>query len=103
RGRRLPLGLGGQPPSSPATIRLRLVPVDVQHRPMRLQRHPVIEVAPPPAVRLVLPVDRLRGPGFLTPAPALLPPQLAAPIAILLDEGGELGLGDRRAGDGKGR
>src|SRR5262249_49359888 len=100
-GSRLPLGLGRQPSPGPATIRLRLVPVDVQNRPVWFQRHPAVEVTPLPAVHLASPVDGVLGSGLLAPVPALLTPEVTAMVAAILDESDELTLGDRGAGNGE--
>src|SRR5262249_58831205 len=79
--RRLPLGLGREAPSGPAAIRLGLVPADVDHRAVRLQRYPAVEVAPLPAARLASPVGRLFRARALPPEPPLRAPPGAASAA----------------------
>jgi hypothetical protein len=97
----LPLGFGRQPPAGPAAVGLGLIPVDVEDRPVRLQRQPAVEVAPKPALCLTPPVQRLLGSRRLLPVPASRTPQLRTAIPIGFHERGELALGHRRAGDGE--
>src|SRR5262245_50999372 len=75
----LPFGLAGQAAAGELAIRLRLMPAHVEHRFVRLERHPAIEHAALPAV-LAPPVERRLG-------------------ARGVDEAGELALRDRRASD----
>ena len=101
---RLPLGLGRQPAAGPAAVRLGLVPVDVDHRPVRLQRHPAVEVARAASrPRRAASTPGARPPAASRQAQPGVGPQLAAAVAAVLDERGELGLGHRRARDGERR
>src|SRR5262249_39150851 len=80
----LPLGLGRQPAAGPAAVGVRLVPVDVQHRPVRFQRHPAVEGAPPPAAP---PAPPPRPPTPPAPPPPL-PAASASPPASSTPPGG---------------
>src|SRR5206468_1636602 len=94
--RRLPLRLRRQAAPRPAAIGLGLVPAHVEDGAMRLQSQPAVEVAPLPAIARTTPVDRPLGADHGAPPPALFAPQLAAAVAAVLHESGELVLGHRR-------
>src|SRR5687767_4909009 len=58
RGDQLPLGLGGQTPPAPAGVGVALVPVDMDHGPVRFERHPLVEVpALPPPLGITPPIQ----------------------------------------------
>src|SRR4029077_8772311 len=95
--RRLPLRFGGQTPAGPTAVGFGLVPVHVNDRPMRLKLHPMIKVTAQPATAdLSLPVNRVLGARFLTPAPTRVAPKSSLAVASILDEGGKLLLRHRR-------
>ena len=103
-GRHLPFRLGGQPPPRPAAERLRLVPVHVHDRMPGIERHEPIEPPlEPAAAPLRAPEERMLGPLAPAPVPAAPAPPFAPPIATVVDEGLELGVGDGRRGDPEGR
>ncbi len=66
---------------------------------MRLQRQPAVEVAALPAVAARSPVDGVLRLFRFAPLPAGVAPELPLRIAAGVDEGGELRLRDRCAGD----
>src|SRR5215831_19069058 len=69
---------------------------------MRLQRHPLIEIAPQPAPRsFALPVHGMLRAGALTPSPSRLAPEFTAAVALCLDEFQEFRLRHGRARDGE--
>src|SRR5262245_39690658 len=68
---------------------------------MRLERSPTIEVTAQPTVAFALPVHRVFNLARLSPLPASRTPQIGAPVPIVRDKSGELGLGHRWTGDGK--
>src|SRR5262245_1366963 len=102
-GRRLPFDLGRQPAAGPPAPGIGLVPVDVDDWLVRRQCLGTIEAAHLPAtVALRLPIDGMLGLGVFAPVPAFVVPQGPLAIAAGFDERGELGVGDRRAGDAEG-
>src|SRR5262245_22237535 len=79
------------------------MPVDVENRAMRLERHPCTKIAAQPASPGVpAPVDGVLGACLLAPSPSFLVPQLPPVIATVVHECSELGLGDGSARNCKG-
>src|SRR5262249_33523376 len=75
----------------------------MQHRTIRLERQPLIEIAAQPAsCRPALPVHGMLSVNTLAPGPARLAPEFAPAVAFRLDELGEFALCDRRASNSKG-
>src|SRR5579875_2583639 len=100
-GREFPLRFRRQPASRPPAVRIRLVPVDVHDRAVRLEGDPPVEVAPAPGATGAPPVHRLLRLGTLAPAPSVVAPPFAPPVSVVLDERGELGLRHGRPRDRK--
>ena len=108
QSRGLPLGLQGQPASGPATVCTGLVPIDVDHGAVGLERRDGIEVAHCPAAGNVAtgvaePIDGMLGGLLLSPGPAVVVPKVSAPIPAVIDEGGEFRVGDGGTGDAERR
>src|SRR5262245_8974438 len=98
--RHLPFGLGRQSAFGPPAIGFGLIPVDVDHRQIGLERNPLIENSALPVVfARGAPVNWMRGARALAPAPALIAPQFAATVTGVVHKLGEFGLGDRRPRD----
>src|SRR5262249_27607603 len=97
RRRDLPFELARKPPARPPAPGAGLVPIDMDRRLVRGERFRSLEAARREASSRGLPVDRVLGPGALAPAPSLVAPEFPVPIAAVLDEGGELGVGDGSA------
>src|SRR6185312_14174486 len=57
RGGRFPLRLAGQAASSPAAVRVSLIPVHVQHGAVGFQRHPGVKITALPRRGTAPPVD----------------------------------------------
>src|SRR5207249_11932829 len=81
---------------------LRLPPVHVQHRAVRFERHPLVEIPAQPASRcLAFPVHRMPRAHALAPAPTRLAPEFPPVVPLLLDEFQKLHLCHRRSRDRK--
>src|SRR5262249_5781526 len=89
-GRHFPFRLGRQPAPCEAAKRLRLVPVDVDARSVRLEGLPAVELAPLPASLSTSPVQRVLGPRRFAPTPTLIAPPGAPAVTSRGDEVGEL-------------
>src|SRR6266581_5312545 len=83
-----------------AAVGVRLMPVDVHHRKIGLQREFLVEAALPPFSVALDPVARGLHP--VLPAPAFGRPESAAPIAAVANEFQKSRIRDRSPGNAKG-